>query len=351
MKNDVNRIIDANFNRAREALRVLEDYARFNLNDSAISLSAKNLRHDLSAALGQLPALELLTARDTPADVGTQLSTKQELTRSNSLAVATAAAKRLPEALRCLEEYTKIDNPNVAKELEAIRYHAYTLEKQLLTRANRTNRFQNVRIYILLTSKLCKHSILETTQQVLDAGADCIQLREKDLPDSELIPLAAKICDLCHQAGALFIMNDRPDIAVLANADGVHLGQDDMPVAQARKILSPHMLAGKSTHTLDEVNRAIVESPDYLAVGSIFPSPTKPSVTPSGLQLIENTRDIYPGPLIAIGGITTENAHQTLHAGATGIAVCSAVITSDDPKTALTVLKNGLSDPNRAAHI
>jgi len=351
MNNAVNRIIDANFNRAREALRVLEDYARFNLNDSSISLYAKSLRHDLCAAVGQLPACDLLTARDTPADVGTQLSTEQELTRPDPLAVAAAAAKRLPEALRCLEEYTKIDNPSIAKDLEAIRYRAYTLEKQLLTRAHRKHRFQNVQIYVLLTSKLCKYNILDTTTQILAGGADCIQLREKDIPDSELIPLAAKICDLCHRAGALFIVNDRPDIAILTNADGVHLGQDDMTVNQARKLLSPHKLAGKSTHSLDEVNRALAESPDYLAVGSIFPSPTKPSVTPSGLQLIENTRYMYPGPLIAIGGITPQNAHQTIKAGASGIAVCSAVIAAENPKTALTVLKNALSDPNRTAHI
>ncbi|MCP4707518.1 MAG: thiamine phosphate synthase, partial [Planctomycetes bacterium] len=330
--------------------RVLEDYARFNLNDGAISLLAKTLRHDLCAAIGQLPTLDLLTARDTPDDVGTQLSTEQELTRPDPLAVASAAAKRLPEALRCLEEYTKIDNLNIAKELEAIRYRTYTLEKQLLTTANRSNRFQNVRIYVLLTSNLCKHNILETTQQVLEGGADCIQLREKDLPDSELIPLATKICQLCHDAGALFIINDRPDIAVLSNADGVHLGQDDMPVQQARKILSSNKLVGKSTHNLDEVKHAINESPDYLAAGSIFPSPTKPSVTQSGLQLIENTRDIYKGPLIAIGGITIENAHNVIQAGATGIAVCSAVIGSDNPITAISILKSGLSDPNRAAH-
>ena len=351
MKNAVNRIIDANFNRAREALRVLEDYARFTLNDSAISLSAKNLRHELCSILGQLPACDLLTARDTPADVGTQLSTQQELTRSDPLAVAAAAAKRLPEALRCLEEYTKIDNPNIARELEAIRYRAYTLEKQLITHAHRTNRFQNVQIYVILTSKLCKYSILDTATQILAGGCDCIQLREKDLPDSKLIPLAAKICDLCSQAGALFIVNDRPDLAVLTGADGVHLGQQDMPVNQARKILSPNMLAGKSTHTLDEVNRALAESPDYLAVGSIFPSPTKPNITPTGLQLIENTRDIYQGPLIAIGGITAENAPQTLSAGASGVAVCSAVFANDNPKTAISALKNALSDQKRAAHI
>ena len=351
MKNAVNRIIDANFNRAREALRVLEDYARFNLNDSAISLSAKNLRHDLAAALGRLPVLDLLTARDTPADVGTQLSTEQELTRPDPLAVAAAAAKRLPEALRCLEEYTKIDNPNIAKDLEAIRYRAYDLEKKLLTRANRINRFKNVQIYVLLTSKLCKNNILDTVAQILAGGADCIQLREKDLPDSELIPLAAKICDLCSQAGALFIVNDRPDIAILTNADGVHLGQNDMPVAQARKILSPHMLTGKSTHSAGEVNRALAESPDYLAVGSIFPSPTKPSVTQAGLQLIENTRVIYPGPLIAIGGITSQNAPQTIQAGATGVAVCSAIIAAENQKNAISALKNTLSDPNRTAHI
>ena len=130
------RLIDANFNRAREALRVMEDYARFILNDSRISLSAKQLRHDLSACIAKLPSLELLAARDTPDDVGTQLSTKSELTRSDPLAVAAAAAKRLTEALRCLEEYSKIASADIAAQIEAIRYRSYELEKRFISRMN-----------------------------------------------------------------------------------------------------------------------------------------------------------------------------------------------------------------------
>ncbi|MFC1783720.1 thiamine phosphate synthase [Planctomycetota bacterium] len=339
------RLIDANFNRAREALRVMEDYARFILNDSRISLLAKQLRHDLSTCISQFPSLELLAARDTPDDVGTQLSTKSELTRSDPLAVAAAAAKRLSEALRCLEEYNKVDNPSQAKNLESIRYRAYDLEKHLLARADLKNRFHQVRLYVILTEKYCQLPILQVVKQILAAGADCIQLREKEKTDSTLLTLAKEVSKICHNAGALFIMNDRPDLAVLSNADGVHLGQEDLSVNQARKLLLNHMLVGKSTHRIKEVEADLAESPDYLAVGSIFASTTKPNVTPVGLQLIEKTRLIYSGPLIAIGGVNVENATHAITAGATGVAVCSAIISTANPANHVKSIKKAVIGP------
>jgi len=327
------RLLDANYNRAREALRLLEDYARFILDDAHLSKQTKQLRHDLSKSLSEIPEVDRLAARDITSDVGTNITTPAEQIRTSELAVVTAAAQRLTEALRSLEEYSKINVPQVAAQIEKLRYRAYDLENQILLRAQPNQRLGKVRLYVLLTEKLCKLPILDLAKQVLAGGADCIQLREKDKTDPQTLDLANKIANLCHAAGALFIMNDRPDLAVLVGADGVHLGQDDLLVAQARKISTQRMIVGKSTHSIAEVQAALTEQPDYLALGSIFPSPTKPQVPCCGTELIEQVRQLYSGPLFAIGGVTLENASQALAAGATGVALCQAICESDSPET------------------
>jgi thiamine-phosphate pyrophosphorylase len=336
------RLLDANFNRAREALRVMEDCARFLLDDSHLSALAKQLRHDLCQCIAQIPAEQLLGARDIIGDVGTSISTADEIARPGQTAVLQAAAKRLTEALRCLEEYSKIETPQIAREFEKLRYRAYDLEKRILLRTDPSNRLGRVRLYVLLTESLCRLPVMETSEQILAGGADCIQLREKDRTDAELLELACKIAQLCHQAGALFIMNDRPDLAVLAGADGVHLGQHDLTVDQARKIVYPRMIVGKSTHCLTEARSAMIQGPDYLAVGSVFPSPTKPQVTTCGLQLIRDIRRLYPGPLIAVGGITRQNAADAITAGATAVAACHAILTADSPRAATAAIKQNL---------
>ena len=342
MDQTILRLLDANFNRAREALRVLEDTARFIFNDSILTETAKNLRHELSQAIAELACLPLLAARDTPADVGATLTTPDEKNRHDTLAVLQAAAKRLSEALRCLEEYSKIEFPALADHLESIRYRCYDLEKQIITRADRKHRFAPVRLYVLLTEKYCKLPLLEVAGAVLTGGADCIQLREKEKTDSELLVLARDLAQLCRQYHALFIMNDRPDLALLAGADGVHLGRTDLPVDAARKILPAHMLIGASTHNLDEARAALQQNPDYLAVGSIFNSTTRPDVAAAGLDLIKQIRLLTQLPLVAIGGLNQDNAHQVIAAGADAAAVCHAIIASDNPAAATGAIKNQL---------
>ena len=152
-----------------------------------------------------------------------------------------------------------------------------------------------------------------------------------------------EICRLCHDYNALFIINDRPDLAVLANADGVHLGQDDLPVAMARKILKPGMLIGQSTHTLEEATTALQHDIDYIAVGSVFGSLTKPEVAKSGLDLVNQIKDISPKPIVAIGGITCENCESAIIAGAQAVAICRAVTDSDNPDEVSRQLKQKLS--------
>ena len=153
---DVHRILDANFNRAREALRVIEDFARFILDDEALCSTAKNLRARLQEVYGHFEAGALLASRDTPGDVGTRISSAGEGRRTGAADVATAACKRLTEALRTLEEYAKTEAPDAAAELESLRYEAYTLEARLAARLAAAGRFEPVRLYVLVTSRLCR---------------------------------------------------------------------------------------------------------------------------------------------------------------------------------------------------
>ena len=312
---------------------MLEEFARFVLNDRNLSELAKNIRHDLSQIVATISSEDLLASRDIIEDVGTVISTGSELKRADHTAVVQAAAKRLTEALRALEEYGKVLEPNFGAAMEKLRYRAYDLEKRLSRRANVNSRFERVKLYVLLTSHYCRGSLLDTARQILAAGADCLQLREKGLEDAELLDLAATISQLCHEHDALFIMNDRADIAYLADADGVHLGQADLPVRKARKILKTRQIIGKSSHSMEEAQNVLDEGVDYLAVGSIFASATKPEVAQSGLELIRSVRAITQCPIIAIGGIDPSNVAQVIEAGASGIALCQAILAQNDPAT------------------
>ncbi len=343
MDREVLRILDANFNRAREALRVMEDYARFVLNDEHLTAGVKGCRHHLADALKLFPADGLLDSRDIREDVGTRITTPSETVRATPAEVAIAAGKRLSEALRSLEEYGKIAGPGCGRALEALRYRGYELERQILLRGDLHRRLEQTQLYVLVTERLCKRPVMETVQRILDAGVDAIQLREKELADAVLLDRACEIGGLCREAGVLFFLNDRTDIAELANADGVHLGQDDIAVIQARRILGGKRVVGISTHQMVEAEKALAQDPDYLAVGSIFGSPTKPQVDVAGLELIRQVRQIWSRPLLAIGGITPENAMSVLEAGATGVAVCQSVIAAERPEEVVRTFRESIA--------
>jgi len=334
----VARILDANLNRAREALRVMEDYARFALDDRAGSESVKRLRHALADCAGTLPADALLTARDTPGDVGTRITTESERRRADARAVCTAAAKRLPEALRTLEEYAKTQDPQLAGRFEALRYRAYELEARLLLGADRTARFARVNLYVLITASLCRGDWLATAKQAIDGGAGCLQLREKDLPDRQLLERAKRLVELCRSRNVLCIVNDRPDIALLSDADGVHVGQDDLTVSDARRIVGADRLVGISTHDPAQFRAALETQSDYIAVGPMYPSPTKPQEHVPGPALLEEAVAGTERPVVAVGGITPPRVPELIAAGGRCICVCSAVLEAPDVARAARAL-------------
>jgi thiamine-phosphate pyrophosphorylase len=331
---DTARILDANANRAREALRVLEDHCRFALNDALLSGQFKQFRHDLAQALGLISASLLLSSRDTLHDVGTPISTAEEWQRTSATAVVQANAKRLQESLRSLEEHGKMLSVEFAQRIEKLRYHSYTLERAVVQGGAARQRLADARLCLLATDALCKHSLVGTVKEAILGGAQLIQLREKNVDDRTLLARAREVRQLTRSAGALFIVNDRPDIARLADADGVHLGQDDLPIQEARRILGPDAILGISTHSLEQLRQAVLEGADYIGIGPTFPSRTKDFADLAGLHFIQQAVAETSLPAFAIGGINADNVAQVRAAGARRIAVSNAICAADDPRLA-----------------
>ncbi len=330
----VARILDANLNRAGEAARVIEDYLRFATDDAASAAAAKALRHDLATLRRQIGEPDLLAARDADGDVGAANKTATELSRESAEHVSAASFGRLAEALRCVGEFAKLGAPAAAAAAEALRYRVYALEQRCRLRTPLIERFRAVRLYVLLTAAACARPWLEAAEGALRGGAGCLQLREKTLGDAELLRRARRLRALTQSFGALLIINDRADIARLAGADGVHVGQDDLSVAEVRRIAGGGLLVGKSTHTVEQFDAATAEAPDYIAVGPMFESATKPQAHIAGPATLQAVAARYPAPLVGIGGITPDNARAVFAAGASCVCVCAAVIGSADPQSA-----------------
>lgn len=335
---DTYRILDAAANRAREGLRVIEDFTRFTLDDRHLTELLKQCRHELTAALQFLPSSWLLAARDTEQDVGATLTTAAETLRQSLLDVVRAGFKRVQEALRTLEEYGKIIHPDLGGRFEQVRYRVYTLEKAVLRTQDCRERLAGKNLYLLVTESLCHHGSGPVIWDALAAGVGIIQVREKQMTDRQLVEHGKRVREWTREAGALFIMNDRPDLAVLTDADGVHVGQDELSVREARRIVGPERLIGVSTHTIEQARQALLDGADYLGVGPVFPSNTKSFDHFAGLEFVRHVAAEIGLPWFAIGGITAENVEQVIEAGATRIAVSGAVCgveRSGDVTTAL----------------
>lgn len=339
---EIYRILDANFNRAREALRVAEDCGRFALNDPAITAMAKTFRSDLAEIIRGLPVSELIISRDTPGDLGTDLTSPMETRRDNLSDVAVAACKRLTESLRTIEEYSKVVAPTLTLTIERMRYNAYTLEQRLVERLLVSAKFASVRLYVLISSNLCRGSLLEVARAAIAGGADAIQLREKNIPDAQLLAFAAELRELTDETNRLLIINDRADIAALVAADGVHVGQGDLPIADVRRLLRPGAIVGRSTHSIEQMQAAVTEGADYVSAGPMFPTTTKDRA-PVGPGLLEQAvAQEISRPVVCIGGIDANNAGGLVKLGARCVAVSAAVCSAADPRAAAEAIRSQL---------
>lgn len=337
------RILDAAANRAAEGLRVVEDYLRFALDDRHLTERAKSLRHRLAGLLSRLPAEERHAARDTAGDVGTQITTEGEAARASMADVAAAGFQRAEQALRSLEEFGKLFAAELAAGMKALRYETYTLERAAsMTRAS-LRRLAHARLYVLLDGRATQGEFVRMVETLVAAGVDVVQLRDKRLADRELLVRARRLVALTRGTSTLAIVNDRPDLAALARADGVHVGQEELTVKDCRAIVGPRRLIGVSTHDIAQARRAVLEGADYLGVGPTFPSRTKQFADFPGLDFVRAAAAEIRLPTFAIGGITAENAGQVIAAGLGRVAVSSNVVDAADPAAAARRLRAVLS--------
>jgi thiamine-phosphate pyrophosphorylase len=331
------RIVDANLNRALEALRVVEDILRFALERGDLVEEVRLLRRELGKTLSPLQR-ELLAARDVLGDVG--IEKKRAFRHRNMREVFIANSSRVKEALRVLEEYMRLIDAKSSQNIAKLRYRFYEIERSASCALFPQGRLTDALLYVIVSSEAPKGAV-QTAHLAARGGADVIQLREKNLPDSEVIKTARKIRKNCSASRTLFIVNDRPDIAACVNADGVHLGQNDMPLRDARRVMGSDAIIGVSTHSVGQAREAQREGADYLGVGAVFPTQTKEKPLLCGLKLLQSLKEMKI-PWFAIGGIDEKNLPQVLSAGARRVAISSYICNSSDPEEAARRMKNVL---------
>ena len=332
--NSIDRIIDSNLNRLAEGLRFLEDVARMLLDDVEQTQLLKNLRHDLIR--GDLNFnLEMLSARDAANDVGENLRVNGEPAAKDLPLLVVANSRRAQESLRVLEEMAKL--PDYRRELEAEKFKAarfavYNLEQTLVFKLLRRDKARQIHgLYVILDTQVLQgKDPLEVAQKLISVGVKVVQLRDKKLGKSALIELASKLQALCTRMGALFIVNDYLDVALAAEADGLHVGQDDLPLDVARRLLPPGRILGASAYTPEAARAAEKAGADYIAVGSIYATPTKDNIEVVGPERISQIKQVTKLPIVAIGGITISNAGKVLAAGGDCLCVISAVLNTPD---------------------
>ena len=332
------RIIDANLNRISEGLRLLEDLARLLLNDAGLSQQLKTMRHELVTSDWSFQQ-QLLEARNSETDVGINIKAPGQEKQRELPIMVVANARRVQESLRVIEELAKIQGitPKLDSEkFRQARFNLYTIEQNLLSKLLRQDKIKHLSgLYVIIdTQGLKRLGHIELASQVIRGGAKTIQLRDKLQTKRELLLIAQQLKNLCAEHDVLFIIDDYLDLVLATDADGLHLGQGDLPIKVARKLLPMDKILGCSTTTVDQATTAQAEGADYIAVGSIYPTPSKQRVKVVGLKRLRQIRQAVILPLVAIGGINQDNAAEIIAAGADSLAVISAILQADSPEEA-----------------
>ncbi len=325
--NRIAQLIDANLDRAREGLRVMEDWCRFGLKRNDFSIQIKDWRQQLGGYHHKIYRKARLTSEDPAMGVSHHL----QKNRSTPEAIFIANSSRVQEALRVIEEFTRITDPKLSEVATKIRYQTYEIEVEVLKiKEGMDNRqlLQNCSIYLITTYK---KNLQDIVMQALEAGVKIVQYREKFLNDHEKVNQAKDLASLCKKYNSLFIVNDRIDIALAVDADGIHLGQEDIPTHIARELIGSEKIIGRSTHCLDDIKNAEKEGCDYIGIGPIFPSKTKNKLNPIGIDYFLEALNKTLLPAFAIGGINSSNINQLNTSNNLRIAVSDAIINSNAP--------------------
>jgi thiamine-phosphate pyrophosphorylase len=338
------RIIDANLNRTAEGLRVIEDIARLYLNNGTISTQLKNMRHQLVYTSSELQQ-QLLWARDAASDIGKDILVPGEPPAKELASILVANSRRVQESLRVLEELTKapgMPSELISENYKQTRFRLYALEQDILARLLRQDKIQKLKgLYVIIDGQWLKgRRHAEVMRAVIRGGAQIIQLREKIMVKRDIVTLARELRHICAEENVLFFINDYLDVALDCNADGLHIGQEDIPAAAARRLLKPDQLLGVTANTVENALAAQSDGADHIGVGAMFSTSSKEDVHVVGINRIIEIRNTVSLPVVAIGGINRTNIGTVLGSGAAAVAVISAVVSADDPEQAARELVN-----------
>jgi thiamine-phosphate pyrophosphorylase len=330
------RIIDANLNRIGEGLRVLEEFARLTLNDAGLTGRLKNLRHGMVRVDDRLQR-RLLQARDAAGDVGADMVAAGQEKPRDIAGTIVANARRVQESLRVMEELAK--EPGTGLETEAYRkarFDLYTMEKELLAGMLRRSKIERLAgLYIIIDTEFLKgRRHLDVAAAAVRGGAGIIQLRDKVGGVRDFLKAAGELREFCGKNNVLFIVNDSLEMALAVDADGLHVGRDDLPVDVARRLLPVDKILGASARTVEEAEKAREDGADYLGVGAMYATATKAGAGVVGPGRIKEIKSAVDMPVVAIGGINGENLGAVMKAGADAAAVISAVMGAADVEAA-----------------
>jgi thiamine-phosphate pyrophosphorylase len=334
------RILDANGNRCAEGLRVVEEIARFSMQDATLTGSLKDVRHEVRRGVEAL-AQGALMRRDSDGDVARGSATASELARGSLSAVARANFARAEEALRVLEEFGKLVDENGSRLFKSLRFALYTIERGFFAGTSLAARVPRPPfLYAILDrSAVASGDVASTAEAFVSAGVGMIQYRAKLAGGAEKRRDILCILEAARSASIPVIVNDDVELACETGADGVHIGAEDMPPGEARSMVGPGRIVGVSVTSLDELARLPSDAVDYVGVGPVFPSPTKPEAKALGVEFVRSVRGGTELPLVALGGITAKNALEVIDAGADGIAAVSALCAGDVGKNCFTLKK------------
>jgi len=338
---DILRILDANINRTGEGLRVLEEFSRLSLNDAGITQKLKNLRHKLLNT-GTDFQKRLLWARNAAEDVGSAMDVPGDSKMRNASEAVIANSRRVQESLRVMEELSK--SPGVALDSENYRqgrFELYTIEKEILGGLARQEVLKKITgLYVIIDTEWLKGRRPEDiTRQAIKGGAKVIQLRCKNSNVRDFFSIAVNLRAICFEKGIPFIINDNLAVALACKADGLHIGQEDLPAKIARQLIPVNMVLGVSARTLPEARTALTDGADYLGVGAVFSTATKDS-SAIGLKLLEEIIKSTELPIVAIGGINKGNIASVMKSEAAAAAVISAVLGAENVEEAAKELVN-----------
>jgi thiamine-phosphate pyrophosphorylase len=332
MDDRIDRIIDANINRITEGLRVAEDIFRYSIASSEIQQGLKDMRHNLITAVDRAG---VLSARSSLDDVGFSSKGANEFERSELKDIASANLKRAEEGLRVLEEMYKLGRKEISSVMKKLRYELYDLEKKAYAKISKKSLGKG--LYLVMTNPAKGYE--DIAKMAVRASLPAIQIRHKNGSDRELMNIAFKLREITHGSRTLFIVNDRMDIARLCEADGVHLGQDDIEPERARDFLGEGFIIGLSTHNLSQVEAADNEPLDYIGFGPIWKTNSKEMPDPvTGIDKLRKAVKKSHHPVVAIGGINRDNIAELKGTGYNNIAVIRAVQDAMDPYTEMSFL-------------